>query len=136
MKANQIRIGNHLKYRSEEDGKWRSIKITSIDIVICERNAELFNEARKPIKLNETILVRSGFPRSPNGHFCIQIGPGLLELSPRSGGYLPAYKTEPLTTEEQTVFLHRLWYVHEFENLYFVLTGREISLDLTILEVF
>ena len=136
MKANQIRIGNHLKYRSVEDGKWHIRKVDGVGIVMCEQQNELFNEVNRPIKLNETILVRSGFPRSPNGHFCIQIGPGLLELSPRSGGYLPAYKTEPLTTEEQTVFLHRLWYVHEFENLYFVLTGREISLDLTILEVF
>lgn len=133
IQKTDLRIGNHLKYYIGEEGiDWDATKIDVQDLQWCEDNNENFNEVHKGIELTTVILVMSGFTEDNNGHFWIDLQTHYLEFIPMHDGFYPIYAQLPeLSSEaEQRVGLNKIQFVHELENLFFVLTGKEIIVNL------
>lgn len=133
IKATDLRIGNHLHYYIGEEGiDWDATKIDVQDLQWCENKNENFNEVHKGIELTTVILVMSGFTEDNNGHFWIDLQTHYLEFIPMADGFYPTYvqKPELSSQEEQRVSLNRIKFVHELENLFFILTGKELNITL------
>ena len=124
IQKTDLRIGNHLKYFIGEEGiDWDATKIDVQDLQWCEEKNENFNEVHKGIELTTTILVMSGFTEDNHKR---------LEFIEMPDGFYPMYAQLPelSSEEEQRVALNRIKYVHELENLFFVLTGKELNINL------
>lgn len=117
MKASELRIGNYFEY------KGRIIKFTIADFVEAHHNSELLELFLKPILLTEEWMIKVGFERY--GHakdVKISISKGwtlyfdfdLNKLSIDSG--------------LNGKFLDEIKYVHQLQNLYFALTGEELTI--------
>lgn len=133
IQKTDLRIGNHLKYFIGEDGcDWDATKIDWQDLKWIEEKPENFNDVHKGIELTTVILVMSGFTEDNNGHFWIDLKTHYLEFIPMADEFYPIYAQLPeLSSEaEQRVGLSRIQFVHELENLFFVLTGKEITVNL------
>jgi len=115
MKANELRIGNYLKYKNLDKFFRVSIIDTTETVTIC--NA-------KPIPLTEEWLLKFGFKTT---------------ISNKDSGYkqfgLRECKFDFMFTLEcngnPEFFLENvgldILYVHQLQNLYFSLTGKELT---------
>jgi hypothetical protein len=135
IQKTDLRIGNHLKYFIGEEGiDWDATKINIQDLQWCEEKNENFNEVYKGIELNKTILVMSGFTEDNHNRFTVwkDLQTHYLEFIVMPDGFYPMYTQLPELSleEEQRVALNRIKYVHELENLFFVLTGKELNVNM------
>ena len=133
IQKTDLRTGNHLKYYIGEEGvAWDATKIDWQDIKWCEEKNENFNEVHKGIDITTTILVMSGFTEDNNGSFWYNLQTHYLEIIVGADGFYPIYAQLPeLSSEaEQRVGLQRVRFIHELENLFFVLTGQEWNVNL------
>jgi hypothetical protein len=135
IQKTDLRIGNHLKYFIGEEGiDWDATKIDVQDLQWCEEKNENFNEVHKGIELTTTILVMSGFTEDNHNRFTVwkDLQTHYLEFIVMPDGFYPMYAQLPelSSEEEQRVALNRIKYVHELENLFFVLTGKELNVNL------
>jgi len=135
IQKTDLRIGNHLKYFIGEEGiDWDATKIDVQDLQWCEDKNENFNEVHKGIELTTTILVMSGFTEDNHNRFTVwkDLQTHYLEFIVMPDGFYPMYAQLPelSSEEEQRVALNRIKYVHELENLFFVLTGKELNVNL------
>ena len=121
MKANELRIGNKVWFKDVFE--WT---ITADDIVAFESDSEQF----KPIEITEDWLVRFGFEKRESSvcdSFHIGINPitkdwlfdivWLKDMKDYSYEEFPFYKNG----------FHELKHVHQLQNLYFALTGEELT---------
>ena len=126
MKATELRIGNYHYYTCEdsldERKKWGEVcQIDSQDLVWLESNQD--DEDFKPIPLTEEWLLKFGFEK----------------LTDKKNGF----KSNSYTYTKGILFIVHLndkllsvnfWqgnekkYVHELQNLFFVLTGEELTI--------
>ena len=133
IQKTDLRTGNHLKYYIGEEGvAWDATKIDWQDIKWCEENNENFNEVHKGIDITTTILVMSGFTEDNSGSFWYNMQTHYLEIIVGADGFYPIYAQLPelSSEEEQRVGLQRVRFIHELENLFFVLTGQEWNVNL------
>ncbi len=123
MKANELRIGNYVEYRDERN---KVCAILRNHIKIEGLKGSLSLSDVKPIQLTEEWMLKLGFEKE----FFIDDLPIYLEKKARLetlllDEYLYVNKRMP---EEPWTTLRKIKYVHELQNLYFALTGEELTL--------
>ena len=106
MKANELRVGNWVN-NNEED-----YQITSATIAQLERG----DSEAKPIPLTEEWLIKFGFDKKFSKDKFTIIPNGKLDYE-KGRTYFNAW----------TILEHQPEYVHQLQNLYFALTGEELS---------
>lgn len=130
MNANELRIRNIVF--DTEQGKPDTI--TAIEEVrVSLQNAKLPYtpiEKIKPVALTDERLERFGFSKryKHNGHdlFSIGFGAHYFEVKPVGDAFNHWYFYD----SEGDVVTSNLIYVHQLQNLYFVLTGEELKIKL------
>jgi len=120
MKANEIRIGNYVDCVNKRHNE----KYIEIESVTCEKINVEFREYSlsdcKPIPLTEDWLLKFGF--MTNGNYWTNL---VIDLD---------YITQEDYFEYEIQFPFLDWvkrdlkYVHQLQNLYFALTGEELTL--------
>jgi len=111
MKAKELRIGNYILLE-----KKHVIKCDLIDI-------ELSLIDREPIPLTEEILLKCGFEKNN-----IHKDPRMYEYCI---DYMPYIRTiDNSKTFEISFYTTRIEYLHQLQNLYFALTGKEKALKI------
>jgi hypothetical protein len=123
MSINELRIDNWVKRDSQPEGF--QIDINSF------RTCDLHPDWYKPIPLTEEWLLKFGFKRrfACNKWF-EKSHKGVLLLT----NDFNEIKGEAFSTKIEFVFIHdytpsvRAKYVHQLQNLYFALTGKELTI--------
>lgn len=124
LKANELRIGNIVRYY----GNNNPLKIEHIDTrnrngwlngYIIEENSNCLNKtaisALEPIPLTSEWLINFGFEETDYAGGCYYLGSLQIDLS----DFECAFKTNWLDCKVQ--------YVHQLQNLYFAITGKELT---------
>ena len=113
--ANELRIGNALEYFVEDslaESEW-ILNIVDADDIALACKDEYFNKYYRPIHLTPEILEKCGFEnwdknKYSNDVLCLTInGEGFLYLA-----------------NQRHV---NIFYLHQLQNLYFSLTGEELT---------
>lgn len=114
MKANELRIGNWYHWHSE--GKYYEYQVAAKDF--SNRNHENF----EPIPLTEEWLLKMGFE---DVNFKGTYGFQFLDMC------LSIYKSYGVwrIVFEKADRMLKIKYVHQLQNLYFALTGQELTLS-------
>ena len=113
MKVTDFRIGNLV-----EDPKGNIHKIERLD-----ESSKISNG----IKLTDEWLIKFGFIKDDNGIYWIDLEVEYLELIPSLSKkhWLPRYVQ--IVGLESKVKLRRIKFVHQLQNLFFVITGKELE---------
>lgn len=84
---------------------------------------------RKGVEITDDWLVDFGFKKDNKGNYWVDLQTHYLELMPSNGHWYPTYAQVPEMSheDEQRVSINRIEFVHELQNLFFVLTGRELE---------
>ena len=116
-----LRIGNYIEYNGE------IIKLDG-SLLCCYIQNEL-EFPLNPIPLTEEILLKFGFEKDENEIFHIDLFTHYLELMYSMDCYYPIYieKAQMSSENEQRIGLNNLEFVHQLQNLYFALTGEELT---------
>ena len=126
MQVEELRIGNYLYYR-HIDGymKEEIVKICSInnEYLLDKENCTLGYNELKPIPLTEEVLLKCGFEKNN-----IHKDPSMYEYCI---DYMPYIRTiDNSKTFEISFYATRIEYLHQLQNLYFALTGKELEIKL------
>lgn len=117
IQANELRIGNYVLF-SEEDTIWRIEEIDQKGIVVTDGHETVWIELEHfaPIPLTEKWLVKFGFKKVMRKDNYITYNNGIKRISINSNG--------------SVMRGHGIWfkYVHQLQNLYFALTGTELTI--------
>ena len=132
LSATELRIGN-LVTNKWSVGKY-PFKIVSIGKTICHyfghQKFSAKYEDLEPIPLTEEWLLKFGFEKAKHSHgYDCYIKDGFDFDVVSHGRYwvLAIYTDESCT--DSLYFAHgRFEYVHQFQNLYFALTGEELTI--------
>jgi hypothetical protein len=117
MKASELRIGNYIDYTTEREIVTMQ---TTYEYIRLIHNG---NKNFKPIKLTEDWLLKFGFKYSLRlDDFMFKDKNDIFEMQPYKKGFLNSV----LWCDNE--ILQELKYVHQLQNLYFALTGEELSL--------
>lgn len=130
LKANELRIGNWLNVLHPHTKEWKYERVKSETILNFEKHSDhnLIKENFKPIPLTEDILLKCGFS----------------VITENSAGKRYAYVVNGIyssdlsftywtTTKEKGKFFRgdlQLKSLHQLQNLYFALTGEELTINL------
>lgn len=106
MEASELRIGNWVIDNN------RSVQVGATDFNYCEVFA--------PIPITEEWLLKFGFQKGKFDYLKNNLE--ILELN--NNGIFDAYCTDL----EFSVFISEIKYVHSLQNLYFALTGEELTI--------
>ena len=115
MNANEIRVGN-LVYHEPTIDDWEIITVKVGTIIQCEINPDGFD----PIRLTEEWLLKFGFEMINKSYFELKVGNIIFEYTKdlNDDWYI-------LINDDIKIYLD---YVHQFQNLYFSLTNKEIMI--------
>lgn len=151
IKAQELRPGNLLNCNHFTDGSWRIIQITGVQISlgdttsvswtakkVCPARLAPIDEGYTGIPLTPEILEKCGFEDVADGSFCISIDHNENSLLIQI--YLPN-KEEERTDYElwfslddgsalYNISKNPIRYLHQLQNLYFALTGEELTVQL------
>lgn len=134
MNANELRIGN-LIVRNYDEKHQEIDKITGYDLWHSEKINEInhFIEWKviEPIPLTEEWLLKFGFKKDDKSFWKHWLN-YYLELTNFGAEYwYPIYAEVPELSgnDEQRIHLTCIQYVHQLQNLYFALTGEELTLS-------
>jgi len=117
MKATELRIGNYIDYETEREIVTMQITYEYIRLI---HNG---NKNFKPIELTEDWLLKFGFKYSLRlDDFMFKDQNDVFEIQPYKKGFLN------LVIWHDNEILQEIKYVHQLQNLYFALTGEELSL--------
>lgn len=129
INATELRVGNAVNYLIKDDlderKEWYdTYYIDADDIKECVEDNEVFNKFHKPIPLTEEILLKCGFSEKNKWFF--------------KGGIMLGYITtdENLQCEWNSGWDEPKWnlidikYLHQLQNLYFAMTGKELEINL------
>jgi hypothetical protein len=116
MKANELRIGNFVQY----DHLKNPIKVSIIDTTEQSTKTKA-----KPIPLTEEWLLKFGCQRTRGGWF---ISADYFLYNPLTEFDIPSSKYYGLMFNDKYVTTRAVQYVHQLQNLYFALTGKELQL--------
>lgn len=117
IQAQELRIGNLINLVSFENDVME-INIMASDIELCDESENEFNVHYKPIPITEKLLLKFGFEN--------------MEKFPLR--YVQRVKPDSLSEFEPCIVCGDLWltgirHVHQLQNLYFSLTGEELTLS-------
>ena len=127
MKASELRIGNLLKakkdYHNQFHGNGIVSSIEESKFVILDHYPGKWFE---PIPLTEEWLLKFGFYINPN-----YVHPSFDEYILESGFGIGNFNDEFWLVDflDQTIGSPKIKYVHQLQNLYFALTGEELTLN-------
>jgi hypothetical protein len=127
MRANELRIGNQIEYYVfDEFGKpqqeWVGGYVDIEDLKWLDQHPG--DKHYRPIKLTEDILIRFGFYETTKEHYVS----GLYTLNKPDGFYINKETMCycDIDYEGTTNDRIKIQYVHQLQNLYFALTGKEL----------
>ena len=146
MKVNELRIGN-LIY--DDEGIFS--KVTGMkpldNAISCENKNGCYvmidcftngkevstgwllnTDSVKPIPLTEELLLKCGFSDKGDSLAGYEYIKGLAYSVTKHGDYL-AFRVYT-TFSDRSVFIRRVRYLHELQNLYFAITGEELEVKL------
>jgi hypothetical protein len=115
MKANELRIGNLIKF--SEDGTIftvGSIEEKGFTVQNDEETTWIEAEEFEPIPITEEWLLKLGFERDNQGNWKLKSGYHWIEL----------YFYHVYINGQQVVLID---YVHQLQNIWFALTGKELT---------
>lgn len=127
MKANELRIGCNYQL---ENGVLRGRIVTiknklDLDVAFDLLESNLI----KPIPLTEEWLVRFGFEKDFDGSFMLGIISIFKDKRLKQNVYIYTESTSKYSDGQWVVILDlKLQYVHQLQNLYFALTGEELTI--------
>lgn len=121
MKATELRIGNYIE-KSLKSGNGRKLynRLTITDFNHIYENDGSFNY--EPIPLTEEIFLKCGFKKDTKGVLVLNKNIYSLILW---GGEVSIY----LKIDESVLSIE-IHYLHQLQNLYFALTGKELEVNL------
>lgn len=128
-------IGNYLIYHSDTDEGDMICQIDADDILNIDEDPE-YALMHSPIKLTEEILLKAGFEKKLTklkgdvdyidyriDHFALFILPkGIIEVE--------YYALNDDITMEERTYLVTIKFVHQLQNLHFILLGKELKIEL------
>ena len=133
MKANELRIGNLVKYDN------RIFKIDSISTVFPTLNTDEFGigvvdyNNIEPIPLTEDWLLKFGFENNKranaNRYFKEGIYPRSFAFQFYKNGRVDFWYSDFNVGNLNRIKYNLLEYVHQLQNLYFALTGKELEYE-------
>lgn len=120
MKATEVRIGN---YVYDTKGEINKINLAAIEYLLREGSSGACQV--KPIPLTEDKLKKCGFEK-------LEFGNGFMFAISLGGGRVFLLKYNPLRTDcfYEHYYGTKVQYLHQLQNLYFVLTGEELTITL------
>lgn len=123
MKANELRIGNLLQGEKEID----VVAEINIDSYINTTGIRTLLQNAKPIPLSEDWIKKVGFTKS---------APGISRIISWHGETSEFYIRRVRSIFELmrdnydgSVYITRIWFVHQLQNLYFALTENELEIE-------
>ena len=126
MKANELRLGNFV---IDEDGD--VLPITAITPTTVFHNGDLFSAINTIIgvPLTEGWLIKFGFEKYNNSNFSIDVGSYYSCNEIRNSKMkLKFTKAKNWRVENYANKTIKFNYVHQLQNLYFALTGKELEI--------
>jgi hypothetical protein len=132
IKSNELRVGNLLQIAAV--GETRPIQVTAETIARVERFKELSDIILEPIPLTEEWLLKFGFVKGETSDFGISlkrvpdysINDFRIMLSDSVYHYIR--KAWDGGSSQENESLAEIKYVHQLQNLYFALTGEELTI--------
>jgi hypothetical protein len=119
MKANELRLGNHINYEFKKDsGNKKEILVTVQDIKYIETQSMFYYT---PIPLTREWLLGLGFEHYSNNEYEIR-SEGVSFNWDRVYGLVVF-----LENSIESISLEHIKYVHQLQNLYFLLTDNELK---------
>ena len=130
INANELRIGNLVNFRNRKT-TGRSlypyqIVFTDFKSVIFKDGEFVFKEERlEPIPLTPDILEKAGFEnRSNSTDFAFKYGEFII------GGTMSRLFPSIHGESRLEAYGNEIFYLHQLQNLYFALTGEELTINL------
>jgi hypothetical protein len=123
IQANELRIGNWVTYHDPDEGDM-PCRIDGTDIAKLEIDDD-YRAKHSPIELTPEILEKCGFSKTSydgESWYEYEAKNGIVFCEDDKNGYC-----------EVSLDLYdciRVKYVHELQNLYFALTGKEIKINI------
>lgn len=111
MKASELRIGNFIE---NTDSQMASYMVVNADVI--KQNEHTMYSSLEPISLTEKWLLKFGFV------FDINLWHNRIALYPQKNGF--SYNVNFFEHEN----LEDVLFVHTLQNLYFALTGEELTI--------
>ena len=139
IKSSELRIGNKVKDRG---GKiltidyWEAPGKVAQNVVLEGMTMHPLTEMclyLEPIPLTTEILEKCGFIQDGNGNYWKDLITHYLEIGIYGDEcYYPIYAMLPEMSieDEQRVHLNLIRYVHQLQNLFFILQGEELTINL------
>lgn len=151
LEPNDLRIGNYVNADDSVNFKHVPIRITAITPTFLTGIAHVINlpvsgisiHSVKPVPLTEDLLLKCGFEAidygdkyDPDdefaGYFEYHLNIGIfyrnLICKPSGGWY--CYVQDVDMIEGNNIKTKNIYYLHELQNLYFALTGKELEVKL------
>ena len=120
MKANELRIGNWvLNYK---DIPTQILEWTGNEAYLTEGRRAYGIKTSNSIPLTEEWLVKFGFYKIPDRSYEIQAKYFDLQV------YIPGKYFGVVAGRDEIALNYNLEYVHQLQNLYFALTGEELTI--------
>ena len=129
MKATELRIGNLIEYKIEDklDERkewWEVSKVDFQDLTWLDSNPE--DAYFRPIKITEEWLLKFGFEDITGVDYILHIDVDFkLILIPADAFYPQIDKADDVGWG--SISLNKIEYIHQLQNLYFTLTGEELT---------
>jgi hypothetical protein len=122
IKPNDLRIGNLLEYYINEEGiEWEASALDWQDLRWCTEANENFNKVHRGIPLTEDWLVKLGFVKYG---VMFHLPPLTIIFNSEKKQFI-VY----IGLDESTSYYPK--FVHQLQNLYFALTGEELTVHET-----
>jgi len=131
MNAKELRIGNWVN----KNGYFRQILgVHSNSVIIMNtppltltKSMDIHINKIEPIPLTEEILLKCGFKDIYNKMWLILEGSPNIEIN-KSTFQVSVWET--INDETEGIYLNNIKYLHQLQNLYFALTGKELNITL------
>ena len=127
MKTSELRIGNYIKLMLNDED-FAIVQVTLNDLEAVDNK----NGVYEPIPLKEDWLLRHGF-FVKNFDYSIPISEckvvwlTLIPQDEECTAYSVCVTQKDEGELDQNVFLSDISYIHQLQNLYFALTGKELK---------
>jgi len=126
IQANELRIGNYVKDSTHEVSKVRGVFKDEIYLSLEGGNLETNLENIHPIPITEDILLKAGFTSRKPGE------PSAIWDCPKENFSMIVFLNPPERKEWRTgatTGSASCNTVHQLQNLYFALTGEELTIN-------
>ena len=127
IKPNELRVGNKLHYFIGEEGvEWEVTTVDWQDIQWCSEDEEGFNKGHRPIRLTTEWLINFGYTKRESS-VCNHWWNGLNNIT-------HDWLVDITEMHDNGQFFYRnakhvIKHVHQLQNLYFSLTGEELTFN-------